>query len=394
MVDHGEQRLWTGAFILLGITELAYFTAVGITIQSLPLYVTGPVGSDEAGAGLAFGAFALTALLLRPVAGRLVDQRGRRVLLFAGALLGGAGLALMPLGQTLFGVVSLRLVQGVGEAAFVVAGFAMLADLAPPERTAEALSYNSLGLYLGTALGPALGGWLLATSGFATTWAAAAVLMVLAALLVLPLPETLARQPATDTTGPHLLHLPAVPAALGLMTATLAAGGFLAFASLHSTRIGMAQPSLALITYGLVVVTCRLTLARVLDRIPALPLGAVSLGGIAAGLALVASWGTPAGLLVGSGVLAVGVALSTPAFFTAVFATAAPHQRGAASATASAALDLGLGAGPLLLGMVARTHGVPGALAIASILALLGAGWTWWWLHRRAGRGIDRPRAT
>ena len=46
---------------------------------------------------------------------------------------------------------------GVGEAAFFVAGFAFLADLAPPERMGEALSYNSLGLYLGIALGPAAG---------------------------------------------------------------------------------------------------------------------------------------------------------------------------------------------------------------------------------------------
>ncbi len=41
-----------------------------------PPYVTGPVGSDEAGAGLAFGAFAVTALVLRPFAGRLSDTRG------------------------------------------------------------------------------------------------------------------------------------------------------------------------------------------------------------------------------------------------------------------------------------------------------------------------------
>ena len=47
--------------------------------------------------------------------------------------------------------------QGVAEAAFFVAGFALLADLAPPSRMGEALSYNSLGLYLGIALGPPLG---------------------------------------------------------------------------------------------------------------------------------------------------------------------------------------------------------------------------------------------
>src|SRR5699024_8582883 len=156
-----------------------------------------------------------------PVAGRLVDRHGRRLLLLAGALLGGAGLVLLPLAQTLLVVVALRLVQGVGEAAFVVGGFAMLADLAPRERHGEALSYNSLGLYLGTALGPALGAVILAASGFTTTWVAAAALMVVAALLVLLLPETLAGPAPADGARSRLLHRPAVSPALGLLAVTL-----------------------------------------------------------------------------------------------------------------------------------------------------------------------------
>ena len=62
----------------LSLADLAYFTAAGVAIHTLPSFVTGPVGSDKAGAGLAFGAFAVTALVLRPFAGRLSDTRGRR----------------------------------------------------------------------------------------------------------------------------------------------------------------------------------------------------------------------------------------------------------------------------------------------------------------------------
>src|SRR5664279_5260550 len=54
-------------------------------------------------------------------------------------------------------LLGLRVLLGVAEAAFFVAGVAALADLAPAERLGEALSYNSLGLYLGITAGPALG---------------------------------------------------------------------------------------------------------------------------------------------------------------------------------------------------------------------------------------------
>ena len=43
--------------------------------------------------GVAIGSFAVTALLLRPYAGREADRRGRRALLVGGALLSGLAIA-------------------------------------------------------------------------------------------------------------------------------------------------------------------------------------------------------------------------------------------------------------------------------------------------------------
>ena len=84
------ERLFTPAFIALGVADLCYFTGFGIAIFALPLYVTGPVGGGEALAGLAFGAFALSAFVLRPFVGRLCDLHGRRPFLVGGAP-GGRG---------------------------------------------------------------------------------------------------------------------------------------------------------------------------------------------------------------------------------------------------------------------------------------------------------------
>jgi predicted MFS family arabinose efflux permease len=74
--------------------------------------------------------------------------------------------------------------------------------------------------------------------------------------------------------------------------------------------------------------------------------------------------------------MAIGVTLSTPAFFSAILSTAGPAERGAASGTASAFIDLGLGLGPILLGLVARTGGLQLTLGTAAGIALLGAVWT------------------
>lgn len=370
-----QDRLLTRPFVLLGIADLAYFTAIGVAIYTLPLYVTGQVGSDEAGAGLAFGAFGLTALACRPFAGRLSDTCGRRAVLVPGALLCAVGMALMPYADSLATVVALRLVQGVAEAAFFVAGFALLADLAPPSRIGEALSYNSLGLYLGIAFGPPLAELLVERWDYAAAWNGATALSVLAAFLVLWI-RTPEREQDPDAGHGRLIHRPGIPASIAFFASLAAISGFLTFASLHSQTIGLSNTSLALFVYGCVVVVGRIAFAKLPDRLPSLPLGAASLVAIGLGLTLIAVWREPAGLFAGVVLMGVGVTFSTPAFFSAVFATARPSERGAAAGTASAFIDLGLGFGPILLGVVAADRGLPWAFGVGAVIAYTGALWT------------------
>ena len=375
-VDRGdahEERLFTRRFVLLGISELAYFTSVGVAIYALPLYATGPVGSDEAGAGLAYGAFGVTALLSRPFAGRLSDQRGRIPLMMVGAVLAGVGMALLPFTHSLGVVVAVRLMQGIGEAAFYVAGFAMLADLAPPSRMGEALSYNSLGLYLGIALGPPLGEALLEAGGFDAAWYGAAVLAGLAMVLAVAIGEPEHEQ---DVGHGALIHRPAIPISLGFCSSLAAMGGFLAFATLYSEDLGMGNASVTLLIYGGTVVVSRVVFARVPDRLPSLPLGAMSLAAVGTGLLIAAGWRTPEGLILGSVVMALGITFSTPAFFSAIFGTARPSERGAAAGTATAFMDIGLSFGPIALGVVANAGGIPWAFAAAAGIAWAGAVWT------------------
>jgi predicted MFS family arabinose efflux permease len=153
-------------------------------------------------------------------------------------------------------------------------------------------------------------------------------------------------------------------------------GGFLAFAAPHAQDIGVVRSSLPLVVYGSVVVVCRIAFAKVPDRLPPLPLGAASLLAIGLGLGLAAVSPTSAAMLIGAALMGLGVTFSTPAFFSAIFATASPSQRGAASGTASAMLDIGLGGGPIILGIVAESLGIPWAFGVGAAIALAGCFWT------------------
>jgi predicted MFS family arabinose efflux permease len=385
-----RERLLTPAFIRLTLADVAYFTSTGVAIYTLPLWVTGPVGSDKSGAGLAFGAFAVSALILRPVAGRLADTRGRRPLLVGGALISAVGMLGTAYAESLGLVVVLRLLLGVAEAAFFVASIAALADLAPPNRMGEATSYNSLGLYLGLAFGPPLAELLVRTGGFRAAWYSAATLSVIAALVAAGIRDLRKGAPATAGRM-RVIHWKAVPAALGFFASVVAMGALFAFGSLQAHAVGLMPVSTPLFVYGIIVVAGRLLLARVLDRFRPLLLGAVALVIIGGGLMIMALWTTPLGMVLGAAVFALGITLSTPAFFSAIFATARPAERGAASGTASVFLDLAMGAGPMLLGFAAQASGIPFAFGVAAAVALAGAGWilTLYYTSRRGAETIS-----
>ena len=368
-----DASLFTPAFIALSLAELAYFTAAGLTIPITPLFAHGPLGATALGVGVAVGAFSLTALVLRPYAGRLSDRVGRRPLLVGGALLSGVLLVAHVLVDQLVVLIALRLLLGVAEAFFFVAAFAAVADLAPRGRTGEALSFNSLSLYLGIALGPLVGQALVEAGGYPIAWIGGGAIALAGAALAWRVPET--RQRAPSPRGrTALINRPAITPALVLFSGIVGMSGFLAFVAIHATEdLGLDGAGGLLFLFGVVVVVTRVLFARLPDRVAPFRLGAVALALSASGLLIASRGDSVPGLFLGTAVLAAGVAFTTPAMFAAIFARVDPSERGSASGTASLFLDLAFGGGPLVLGLVSSAAGIPAAFAVAAAITAAGA---------------------
>ena len=364
--------LFTPACVSLTLSDLAYFVGSGALIGVTPFFVVGPLGGGSAAVGLAVGAFSATTLLLRPLAGRWTDRHGRRPLLIGGAALFAALVLGHLLVTDLAALVVLRLLLGMAEALYFVAGFAALADLAPPGRAGEALSYNSLALFLGIAAGPLIGQALLAVGGFALVWSGTAVRLAIAALLAARVPETVERSGGPAPPAPLILPAAVLPG-LGLFTGVAAVSGFLAFASLRAAELGVHPWSAVLGVFGIVVVTCRVLFATLPDRMPPMRLAVAALAASGAGLVVTATTASARGLYVGAGVLAVGSAFLTPAVFAAIFTSVPPSQRGSAAGTASVFIDLGFSGGPILLGTAAGVGGSSAGFLAGAGLAAAGA---------------------
>jgi MFS family permease len=364
--------LLTPTFLTVAAAELAYFTADGVVLPALPRYVEGTLGGGDVAVGLVVGAFSVTAFFLRPWAGRAADRRGRRLLMVCGASL----FALSGAGYLIAGsipmLVGMRLLTGVGEALFFVGAVSANLDLAPPERRGEAMSFASLSLYVGIGAGPFIGEAVIDRFGFEAAWLVAIALAGGAIALSLRLPPMTPPEGEGGSDGHRLVHRAGLLPGLVLLTTIWGMAGFLAFVPLYALDLGMSGAGLVLGLFSGIVVLVRSAGARIPDRLGPGPATRIALTLSCAGLAMVGMWRTPTGLLAGTAVFGLGVALFTPALFALAVSSVPANERGAVMGTTSAFLDIGFGVGPAMLGFVAASVGRGGTFLAGAAVAAAG----------------------
>ncbi|MEW6450583.1 MAG: MFS transporter [Pseudomonadota bacterium] len=99
-------------------------------------------------------------------AGRLGDIAGRRRLLLAGLFLFTAASVLCGVAPTLWLLIAARAAQGVGAAVMMALTMAFVGETVPKERIGSAMGLLGTMSAIGTALGPSLGGVLIAGFGW------------------------------------------------------------------------------------------------------------------------------------------------------------------------------------------------------------------------------------
>ena len=170
--------------LILFTAGLLFWSSLSSLLPTLPLYID-DVGASKQEIGLVMGSFAIGLLLSRPMLGRLADERGRKIVLLIGTIVA----AIAPFGylatQSLGLLILVRIFHGVSIAAFTTGYSALVADLAPTENRGEIIGYMTLATPIGLAIGPALGGYLEATSGYGILFLLSAELGFVALLEIL-----------------------------------------------------------------------------------------------------------------------------------------------------------------------------------------------------------------
>lgn len=340
-----------GQFLLVMAATLLYFMANAATAPVLPRFVRFELDHSTVMVGLVAGAAAVGALATRPFLARTAARRGTKLLVVAGGLMGAVGLVGHDFATTVAPLFPLRVLMGMGQAAFLVGSLALGLELAPPERRGAAMSLVLVGAQIGLAIGPLVGEAVLDAGGYRPVWVTAATMMlasVATASLVKGIPVSTDEAPSTRS-----LHRSGVGPGVVLGVGQLGFIGFNTFVPLYGRELGLSGVAPVFFLMSAVVTLMRFGGAGLPDRLGSTTVATFALCATALGLVVTGAWAEPIGLYAGATGIGIGSAFLFPSLAAAATVGVTERDRAAAIATFTMFLDVCIGIAPALNGATA-----------------------------------------
>jgi len=366
-----RERLWTRAFVLAWVANFLHSTGFHAYLH-LPGWLDAR-GAGEVLIGVLVATMSVAAIASRPFVGRMMDTRGRRLVM----IVGGLAHVLAPLlyllvnalpGPAWGAVAGVRLVHGVAQAAMFSVLFTVAADMIPASRRAEGIALFGISGMIPLAVGGLLGDWVIVNGDYRGLFIITSGCAALGLLCSLALPETRRGGPSRSffaaALAPELRPLWFIGAGFAMGLAAYFV--FLKTYLLQSPEIG--TMGLFFTTYAASAVLLRVLFGWVPERlglvrvlIPSLLLGG-------AGLMILAVATGPIHLITAAISCGVGHGFAFPIISALVVTRARPEERGSAVAVFTALFDLGLLLGGPSFGLAVKFAGYPWTFTFAGIL--------------------------
>jgi MFS family permease len=150
----------------------------------LPIYAK-QAGLNDAEIALVLGAQLVAAMLVKPLAGSLSDQLGRKPVIIVGLLFCVAALPLIFRSESFTAFALMSALLGIGVGTVTPVTNALIADLASARRLGAAMGVFGTVFDFGEAMGPIMAGFLIGSLGYAATFDILAALTLAATVLLM-----------------------------------------------------------------------------------------------------------------------------------------------------------------------------------------------------------------
>ncbi len=365
--------LWTKDFILICLANLLIFTSFYFLLPTLPVFVTNVLQGDESNVGYVMGILSLTAVLVRPVSGYLLDVASRKKILFLSLIAFSLAMGAYYFVTSLALLFLLRFVHGLAWGFTTTGAGTIASDIVPPARRGEGMGYYGLSNTLAMAVGPSLGLLILGGSNFSTLFIVSFAIAVAALLTIMVIPY---KQESTSQDRGKLVFTsffePKVfSLSLVMFFTAVVYGGIVSFIILYGQEIQVANPGIYFLIYAITLLVIRPIAGKSFDKNG--PGKVMGLGFFAIAGAFVLLFLAQGELLFGASAVAMGIGFGIvhPTAMAMAINRVEPFRRGAANGTIFSAFDLGIGLGSILLGILSKWVGLSYMYLFCALIILV-----------------------
>ncbi len=365
-----KEKIWTRDFIFICMANFFIFAGFQMTLPTLPLFVNKLGGSDQL-IGFVVGIFTLSALLIRPWSGHVLESLGRRIIFLIGLIVFVISVGSYAFTGSLILLFLMRVVQGLGWGMSTTAVGTIATDLIPQKRRGEGMGYFGLAGNLAMAFGPALGLFLIALSGFQTMFLTAASAGLLSFIIAAFIRYKPANKTPIEKKKWDIFEKTALMPSILLFFITMVFGGIATFLPLYAEQLGIDGIEWYFVVFAVSLMLVRAFAGRIYDRkghkAIFLP-GAFLILMAMIDLTLLANQFM---LILAAVLFGIGFGSVQPALQAWAVNEAPLHRKGMANATFFSFFDLGVGLGAMFFGLIASTFGYADIYLTAGISVII-----------------------
>jgi predicted MFS family arabinose efflux permease len=349
--------LWTRDFILVFMSNLLLFFSFYLLIPVLPFYLMRNLGTSGSVAGIVLSLYTLSALLIRPFSGFMVDMFKRKPLYLICYGLFCAIFAGYVVATTLVLFVVLRILHGFAFGISTVSGSTVAVDLMTPKRRGEGIGYFGMAANIAMAVGPVAGLWLYRNYSFDILFLAAFASGLVGFFTIVPTKpvkkEHITSEVKQSLSLDRFILLKALPCVLLLFIAGMGYGSVLNYVGLFSeTATFKSSAGIFFVLISIGIVLARILSAKAINSGKIIRMTYIGGAFLTFSFVLFLLCINAFILYLIAFLLGMGFGYINPAFQSMFINLAEHNQRGTANATYFTFWDFGIGFGTATGGFV------------------------------------------
>ncbi|MFJ8064385.1 MFS transporter [Psychrobacillus sp. NPDC096426] len=372
---NNKEPIWTKAFISLFATNFSIFIIFYGLVSALPLYATDVLNRSDEDAGLLMTIFLISAIIVRPFSGKILDLFGKRKVLWTTLLLYLLCTALYYFVEPFEMLLVLRLVQGIFFSIATTASGSLAADNIPVSRRGAGLGYFVMSTNLAVVVGPFITLTIIQSFSYDAMFLTLTALLIIGAFaaLIIPADKRPDTPPAKNRlTWNDLFEKKALPIALNASIVGFSYAGVLSYLSIYSQQKGVLHlTSSFFAVFAIVMLVTRPYTGRIFDEKGPKYIIIPGLLSFVIGLVLLAFMNSPFLFLLSGAFIGLGYGAVVPSFQTLAIQSTTHARSGYATATFFTLFDTGLAVGSFLLGMIATQFGYQNLYLLSSVFVIV-----------------------